>query len=94
MAGRQGIFLRTDLCEYAFMRTTVDLPDPLFKRVKAEAALRGLRLREFIAQSLERSLEEGHTGKKVRRVQLPLIRSTGKHRINPTREELDAATWD
>ena len=33
------------------MRTTVDLPDALFKRVKAEAALRGMRLKEFITQS-------------------------------------------
>ena len=27
------------------MRTTIDLPDPLFKRVKAEAALIGARIR-------------------------------------------------
>jgi hypothetical protein len=36
------------------MRTTVDLPDPLFKRVKAEAALRGLKLRDLSGILLSR----------------------------------------
>jgi hypothetical protein len=74
------------------MRTTVDLPDALFKRVKAEAALRGMRLREFIAQSLEQSLAGHRDDVKSRR--LPLIRSSGTHPINPTREQIDAGTWD
>jgi hypothetical protein len=76
------------------MRTTVDLPDALFKRVKAEAALRGMRLREFIAQSLEQSLAGHRDDVKSRRVRLPLIRSSGTHPINPTREQIDAGTWD
>jgi hypothetical protein len=33
------------------VRTTVDLPDSLFKQVKAEAALRGMKLRDFISRS-------------------------------------------
>jgi hypothetical protein len=76
------------------MRTTIDLPDALFRRVKAEAALRGMRLREFIAQSLEESLAGNRIPTKSRRVRLPLIRTGGKHTINPSREELDAGTWD
>jgi hypothetical protein len=82
------------ICEYAFMRTTVDLPDALFRRVKAEAALRGMRLREFIAHSLEQSLAGNRDDLKSRRVRLPLIRSGGGHSINPTREQIDAGTWD
>ena len=76
------------------MRTTVDLPDALFKRVKAEAALRGMRLREFIAQSLEQSLAGNRGDPKSRRVRFPLIRSSGQHPIDPTREQLDAGSWD
>ena len=76
------------------MRTTVDLPDALFKRVKAEAALRGMRLKEFITQSLEQSLAGHRDDLKLRRVRLPLIRSSGKHSINPTREQIDAGTWE
>jgi hypothetical protein len=34
------------------MRTTVDLPDDLFRRVKAEAALRGKKLRDLVEDAL------------------------------------------
>jgi hypothetical protein len=76
------------------MRTTVDLPDPLFKRVKAEAALRGMKLRDFIARSLEQALPGGSRESRNRRVKLPLVKGDGKRRIDPTREELDASLWD
>jgi len=35
------------------MRTTIDVPDPLFKRAKARAALRGIKLRALFAEALE-----------------------------------------
>lgn len=76
------------------MRTTVDLPDPLFKQIKAEAALRGMKLREFIMYSLERTLTERSSKLKSYRVKLPLVRGDGKRLINPTREQLDASLWD
>jgi len=76
------------------MRTTVDLPDPLFRQIKAEAALRGMKLREFIMYSLERTLTERSAKPKSHRVTLPLIRGDGKRLINPTREQLDASLWD
>jgi hypothetical protein len=76
------------------MRTTVDLPDPLFKRVKTEAALRGMKLRDFIARSLEQALSGGSRESRSRRVKLPLVKGDGKRRIDPTREELDASLWD
>jgi hypothetical protein len=34
------------------MRTTVDLPDELFRRAKAEAALRGRKLKDLVAEGL------------------------------------------
>jgi hypothetical protein len=76
------------------MRTTVDLPDPLFKRVKAEAALRGMKLRDFIARALEQALPGGSQETRSRRVKLPLVKGNGKRRIDPRREELDASLWD
>jgi len=76
------------------MRTTVDLPDPLFKRVKAEAALRGMKLRDFIAGALEQALPGGSQETRSRRVKLPLVKGNGKRLIDPTREELDASLWD
>ena len=76
------------------MRTTVDLPDPLFKQVKAEAALRGMKLRDFIRRSLEQALAGSSRKANSRRVQLPLVQGDGKRRIDPTREHLDASLWD
>ena len=76
------------------MRATVDLPDPLFKRVKAEAALRGMKLRDFISRALEQALSVRSPQAGSRKVKLPLIKDDGSRQIDPTREELDASLWD
>jgi hypothetical protein len=73
------------------MRTTVDLPDALFQRVKARAALRGMKLREFIAESLQRALVNEMP--KPRRIRLPLVKGDGRHVINPSRSNLDVSLW-
>jgi hypothetical protein len=39
------------------MRTTVDLSDELFRRVKAEAALRGRKFKDLVEEGLLRVLE-------------------------------------
>ena len=39
------------------MKTTIDIPDELFRKAKATAAMRGESLREFITGALERRLE-------------------------------------
>lgn len=44
------------------MRTTIDLPDELFKEVKAAAALSGIPLREYIEAAVRDRLRGG--GKK------------------------------
>jgi len=38
------------------MRTSLDLPDPLFRHLKARAALEGRSLRELVVALLERGL--------------------------------------
>jgi plasmid stability protein len=38
------------------MRTSLDLPDPLFRHLKARAALEGRSLRELVVLLLERGL--------------------------------------
>ena len=38
------------------MRTTLDLPDPLFRRLKARAALEGLSLKDLIAEYVSAGL--------------------------------------
>jgi hypothetical protein len=38
------------------MRTTLDLPDETFRKLKPQAALSGMKLKELVAQFIERGL--------------------------------------
>lgn len=40
------------------MKTTLELPDTLLRRTKAAAAMRGVSMRDFIAQALELQLQQ------------------------------------
>jgi len=40
------------------MKTTIDLPDPLFRAAKATAAANGYSLKAFIANSIRQSLNQ------------------------------------
>jgi hypothetical protein len=57
------------------MRTTVDIPDPTYRQLKATAALRGCSVKELILRGVEAELngEKRRPGKG--RVALPLIKS-------------------
>lgn len=57
------------------MRTTVDIPDPIYRQLKSRAALRGCSVKELILRGVEVELQ-GQAGQVPRtRVDLPLIRS-------------------
>ena len=78
------------------MRTTIDLPDPLFKEAKSAAALRGISLRDVVEEALRRSLQP-HAGRKPAAARGRLgskngflvLKHKGRHVINPTPEQLD-----
>jgi hypothetical protein len=56
------------------MRTTIDLPDALYRKTKAIAALRGLSMKDVIARAIEREVAEAQPAKrKAHYVKLPLI---------------------
>lgn len=38
------------------MKTTIEVPDDLYRRAKAEAALRGLRVKDLVEEGLRRVL--------------------------------------
>ena len=65
------------------MRTTIDLPEDLFREVKAKAALDGVKLKDLITQYVEHGLRQGRqsTGASFRRrrSELPIARAaTGR----------------
>ena len=83
--------------KYAFVRTTIDLPDPLFKEAKAAAALRGMTLRDVVEEALRRQLHP-HAGQRAvaprgrlrSRNGFLVLQRKGGNVINPTPAELDA----
>ena len=74
------------------MRTTLDLPDDLFRRVKAKAALEGATLKETLARYIESGLRQppalGHQSSG--RSQLPVIRRRGTTAVPNLTSELQA----
>jgi hypothetical protein len=56
------------------MRTTIEIPDDLFRKAKAQAALEGVRLRDLIERGLRLALAESAPSG-PRRVNFPLHRS-------------------
>ena len=56
------------------MRTTVDIPDPLYRRLKAAAALRGSTVKQILIHLIEKELQ-GTAPPRKGRLRLPLIES-------------------
>jgi len=78
------------------MRTTIDLPDPLFKEAKSAAALRGVTLRDIVEEALRRQLQPhanrqpaAARGRLQSKNGFLVLKCKGKHVINPTPEQLD-----
>ena len=65
------------------MKTTVEIPDPVFRRAKAKAAERGQALREFVTEALQEKL----SGRRAspREDQRPWMRGFGQ--LRPLRRE-------
>jgi hypothetical protein len=67
------------------MRTTVDIPDPVYRRLKSRAAREGSSAKELILRGVEQVLKRSPR-KSRKRVKLPIIRSK-----QPATLELDNA---
>jgi len=40
------------------MRTTVDIPDSVYRRIKAKAAMKGVTFRGYLVSALQRDLDQ------------------------------------
>ena len=63
------------------MRTTIDIPEPLLRRLKATAALRGMKLKDLFTLLVESGLPTNEMG----------AAKLGHSRPIPVRVEIDSA---
>ena len=72
------------------MRTTLDLPDDLFRQVKAKAALEGAKLKDLLTRFIESGLRQPPPASPRHRSKLPVIKRHGKHRVTSLTGERQA----
>ena len=70
------------------MRTTIDLPDPLFRELKSLAALRGDSLKEVIRGAVEEEVRKTQR-KTGRRLKFPLIATREPGVLNLTNAQIE-----
>ena len=64
------------------MRTTIELPTPLFRDVKAATAARGTTLKEFITEAVRRALASPDESFRMERPPVPRGKRTIRARSN------------
>ena len=57
------------------MKTTVEIPDKLFRQAKSRAALEGLSLREFFLRGLQLAIQSPTEQASRPQVSFPLVRT-------------------
>jgi hypothetical protein len=74
------------------MRTTLDLPDELFRQVKAKAALDGTKLKDLLTRYVESGLRQSAPPPRqsLKRSNLPIIKAQGGRAIPNLTSELQA----
>jgi hypothetical protein len=70
------------------MRTTIDMPDQLFRELKAIAARRGTSLKAVIRTAVEEEIRK-QEAKAGRRLKFPLLSSREPGSLNLTNAEID-----
>ena len=76
------------------MRTTVELPDKLFKLAKAFSSLQGIPLKQFITRAIEHELETANFKLRSTRVSLPIVRSNNPGSVTVSPERIAALLED
>ena len=74
------------------MRTTIDIPDPLFRRTKALAAMRGSSIKELVVGALEREVngrESSVTTSPPRRVRFPVVHLRSGRKLDLSKFDFD-----
>lgn len=67
------------------MRTTIDLPDDLFRTAKAVSSLKGITLKTLITRAIEHEIESATVRLHSRRIEFPIVpsRRPGSVQVTP-----------
>jgi hypothetical protein len=68
------------------MRTTIDIPDPLYRKLKAKAAENGCSVKELILHDVEQGLAA--KPRQPRRAKFPIVPSRRKDTLHLTNEQI------
>jgi hypothetical protein len=71
------------------MRTTLELPDEVFREVKLAATGRGVTLKFYLRQAIEHELKREDAPDAGARLTFPLIRSKKPGALKLTNEQID-----
>jgi hypothetical protein len=70
------------------MRTTLDIPDETYRELKIKAANEGVPVRQIVLRGIRNELEPSKP-QPIRKLKLPLIRSSRPGTLNLTNEQID-----
>jgi metal-responsive CopG/Arc/MetJ family transcriptional regulator len=71
------------------VRTTVDLPDAVFRELKARAAQEGTSIKELLSRAVRHELARAPTRARQNRVRFPILDSSEPGVVNLTNAEID-----
>jgi hypothetical protein len=77
------------ICENAFMRTTVDLPDELFRELKTLAVQRGISLKELLRTAVQHELAQAQEPAEAGRVRFPVLSSKEPGKLQLTNADIE-----
>jgi antitoxin component of RelBE/YafQ-DinJ toxin-antitoxin module len=72
------------------VKTTLEIPDFLFRRAKSVAAERGIPLRQFVTEAVQEKLRTKHLGKLKH---LRKERKQIERRVEEAFEQIDRELW-
>ena len=71
----------------AYVRTTVDIPTPLYKQLRQRAAKEGSTIKKLVVQGVEEVLNP-KAAQPERRIKLPIIRSKRPGTLDLTNDQI------
>ncbi len=71
------------------MRITLDLPDALYRKTKAVAALRGSSIKDHIVHAIEKDVNGPYPKATIKRTKLPVIKIPGAPKLDFSNFDFD-----